>query len=282
MGSRRAQPPPRRGGCSDVLRCGPTLRGQGLSEGFISFSKEFPKRCRSHLQRCAMPLTSLPAPHHAPARLLALEGPCGLLAAWCVLRHFGRRTSAERLIEACGYTRRYGVFTIGLATALREHGLDVSFHSAPDSDMKPLERRLYHRAHVLQIPVLAPVSARVAGTRGCGSCADCLPRHIVRPGTLLTVCGRATWQADSSAYRCQRHEQETVHQTVERTGDSSPVRDCQRSASSHFLTFTILLLDRWRMSSPERCSAEREGNRPGCSVGVSPTGRVRWDSIKRG
>ena len=101
---------------------------------------------------------SFPNLFDAPAKLWAVDGNCGLLAAWCVIKHYRRRTSADRLIRACGHTRRYGVFTIALATALREHGLDVTFHSQPDSDVKPLEQKFYRRAQDLQIPVLHPVS----------------------------------------------------------------------------------------------------------------------------
>jgi hypothetical protein len=61
-------------------------------------------------------------------------------------------------MRACGYTPRYGVFTIALATALREHGLEITFHSDSDPDMKPLERRFYRRAQNLQIRVLPPVT----------------------------------------------------------------------------------------------------------------------------
>jgi len=93
-------------------------------------------------------------------KLLAIDGHCGLLAAWCVLRYFRRRTSADRLIRTCGYTRRYGVFTIGLATALRDHDLEVIFHTEPDSDMKPQEKRFYQKAGALQIPILPPITVR--------------------------------------------------------------------------------------------------------------------------
>src|SRR2546426_1160833 len=69
----------------------------------------------------------------APEELLAMEGHCGLLAAWAVLRHFGKRISVPKLVRACGYTKRHGVFTVGLAAGLKEHGLRVSFHSDPDT-----------------------------------------------------------------------------------------------------------------------------------------------------
>lgn len=96
----------------------------------------------------------------APRKLLATDGHCGLLAAWTVLRHFGKRVSAARLIKACRYTRRHGVFTIGLATALAEHGLSVQSHSNRDPRPTPLERRLYRRARELGVPILPATSLR--------------------------------------------------------------------------------------------------------------------------
>jgi len=73
----------------------------------------------------------------APSSLLAADGHCGLLTAWTVLRYFGKRVSATKVIKACRYTRRYGVFTIGLATALAEHGLSVKFHTQRDPQPTP-------------------------------------------------------------------------------------------------------------------------------------------------
>jgi hypothetical protein len=98
---------------------------------------------------------TLPSVHEAPIRLWSVEGNCGLLVAWVVLRHFGLRTSCTSLIRSCGHTRRYGVFTIALASALQERGLHVTFHSDPDPDIKPTERRFYGKAKRLGIPVLS-------------------------------------------------------------------------------------------------------------------------------
>ncbi len=95
----------------------------------------------------------LPHWSEALAELLAKEGHCGLLAAWTVLPYFRKRTAAARLVEACRYTKRHGVFTVCLAAALREHGLRVSFHSDPDPDAGALERRCYARACRLGIAV---------------------------------------------------------------------------------------------------------------------------------
>lgn len=82
----------------------------------------------------------------APEEVLEMDGHCGLLAAWSVLRHFGKRVSVPRLVRACGHTKRHGVFTVGLAAALREHGLRVSFHSDPDHHIGGFEKRCYARA----------------------------------------------------------------------------------------------------------------------------------------
>lgn len=93
----------------------------------------------------------------APQELLAMEGHCGLLAAWAVLRHFGKRISVPTLIRACGYTKRHGVFTVGMAAGLKEQGLQVSFYSDPDTHIGGFEKRCYARAHragVLSAPAL--------------------------------------------------------------------------------------------------------------------------------
>lgn len=87
-------------------------------------------------------------PNHgdAPHALLALDGNCGPLSVWFLLKHFRKRTSAEKLIRLCRHTKRYGTFTIGLAYALHKHGLRVEFHTENDPAPKPLERVLYPTA----------------------------------------------------------------------------------------------------------------------------------------
>lgn len=83
----------------------------------------------------------------APEQLLNIDGHCGLFAAWLVLRHFKKRISIAKLVKACGYTKRHGVFTVALASCLQEHGLLVSFHSDPDTNIGRFERTRYARAH---------------------------------------------------------------------------------------------------------------------------------------
>src|SRR5437773_734485 len=89
----------------------------------------------------------------APKRLLAVEGHCGLVAAWSVLRYFGKRSSVATLERVCGHTKHHGVFTIGLAAGLKQLGLQVAFHSQPDRAIGVFEARMYARARRLGIHV---------------------------------------------------------------------------------------------------------------------------------
>ena len=84
-----------------------------------------------------------------PEELIAMDGHCGIIAAWSVLRYFGVPTDAPKLVRACRHTKRHGVFTISLATCLKEYGLQVSFHSDPDNDIGGWERRGYAHARRL-------------------------------------------------------------------------------------------------------------------------------------
>lgn len=103
----------------------------------------------------------LPSAFEAPFRLWEVDGNCGLLVAWVACRHFGVRVSSSTLIKACGHSRRYGVFTIALATALQERGLDVTFHSDPDPDIISVERRFYGKARRLGIPLRSSQPLRI-------------------------------------------------------------------------------------------------------------------------
>ncbi len=85
----------------------------------------------------------------APEELLEIDGHCGLLAAWSVLQYFGKFSEVPKLVKRCRHTKRYGVFTVSLATCLLEHGIQVSFHSDPDSNIGEFERRGYVHARRL-------------------------------------------------------------------------------------------------------------------------------------
>lgn len=93
----------------------------------------------------------------APVEILEIDGHCGLIAAWSVLRHFRRRVSVSRIISSCRHTKRYGVFTVNLAAGLKELGLQVSFHTEDDDDIGDFEKRGYDRARRLGVSVNPPV-----------------------------------------------------------------------------------------------------------------------------
>jgi len=94
----------------------------------------------------------------APDELFRIDGHCGLVAAWVVLRCFGKRDSVPNLVEACRYTKRHGVFAVSLAAALKTHGLSVSFHSERDDHIGGFERRCYAYARRLGIVAEAPLA----------------------------------------------------------------------------------------------------------------------------
>jgi hypothetical protein len=89
--------------------------------------------------------------HAAPDELFRIDGHCGLVAAWMVLRHFGKSVAVPNLIQACRYTKRHGVFAVSLAAALKTYGLSVLFHSDPDSRIGGFERSCYAYARRLGI-----------------------------------------------------------------------------------------------------------------------------------
>lgn len=128
----------------------------------------------------------------APAELIQLDGNCGPLAAWVVLRHLRVRTSSKALIRSLRFSRKWRVFTIGIAVALAEHGLDVEFCSDPDPDIQPLERRLYARARRLGIAVRPALDVRELGAAiREGGLAVVFYRSVEGGGHLSPVAGFA-------------------------------------------------------------------------------------------
>jgi hypothetical protein len=89
----------------------------------------------------------------APEELFEIDGNCGLVTAWLVLRYFGKSTDVPKLVKSCRHTKRHGVFTVCLAACLKEHGLQVSFHSDPDNAIGEFERRGYIYARRLGLHV---------------------------------------------------------------------------------------------------------------------------------
>lgn len=97
-------------------------------------------------------MTTFPHWVNAPSALLGLDGHCGPLAVWGVLRHLRVRTSAPSLIRALRHSTK-GVFTISIAVVLAEYGLEVAFHSDTDPDIQPLEHQLYAKARRLGVSI---------------------------------------------------------------------------------------------------------------------------------
>jgi hypothetical protein len=74
-----------------------------------------------------------------------------------VLRYFRKRTNVHGIIQQCRHTKKHGTFTIALAVALREHGLNVEFHSDRDPKPQRIERQMYRRAKILGIALCAAI-----------------------------------------------------------------------------------------------------------------------------
>lgn len=107
----------------------------------------------------------------APSKLLTLDGCCGLVTAWGVLRYFGKRVSSARLVDSCRYTKKHGTFLIALAVALREFGMTVSFYSERDPNPNFIERRC--------LLIAEQVGIRIECAIGLNSLLDIISsRHI--------------------------------------------------------------------------------------------------------
>jgi hypothetical protein len=89
----------------------------------------------------------------APREIHEIDGNCGIIAAWSVLEYFGKPSEVPELTQSCRHTKRHGVFAVCLAACLKQHGLQVSFHSDPDTNIGEWERRGYLRARSLGILV---------------------------------------------------------------------------------------------------------------------------------
>lgn len=98
-----------------------------------------------------------PMVFQAPRSLLALDKPCGPLSFWGYLGTLENQPLVtQRLIEACGYGRKQGTFTIALAVALHEHGVLVEFFTESDPRPEPIKTWYYGRATELGISIKEP------------------------------------------------------------------------------------------------------------------------------
>lgn len=107
----------------------------------------------------------------APSQLLQLDGGCGLVTAWGILKYFRKRVVSASLIDSCRYTKKYGVFTIALAVALREHGLSVSYFSEADPEPNLIEQRCYR--------IAGEIGIQVEGAISLGSLLAQINRHSI-------------------------------------------------------------------------------------------------------
>jgi hypothetical protein len=120
---------------------------------------------KRYLEEMAM----MPSVSDVPISLLALDSNCGPVSVWMVLRSFGKRVSANRIIRACRHSKKCGSFGIALALAMQEFGLSVRYHTEPDPDIQPLESSCYKlaRRRGIQVNGAIDVTAlRLAVKRG--------------------------------------------------------------------------------------------------------------------
>jgi len=82
-------------------------------------------------------------------------GGCGPLAAWLVLRHFGREVPSTEVLRACRFDPELGTFAIAIAVGLAECGLSVEFSTDTDPAPTPLEREMYDRAREIDLTISA-------------------------------------------------------------------------------------------------------------------------------
>jgi hypothetical protein len=150
-------------GNPEVIRTAP-LVANGLNWRKIAFTPTIlplgDSWCKCLFSPVIIYVMRFPDWREAPDELFKIDGHCGLVAAWTVLHYFGKRVSVPKLVEACRYTKRHGVFTVSLAAALKTYGLSVSFHSQPDAHIEGFERRCY--AYARRVGIVAEVSLELS------------------------------------------------------------------------------------------------------------------------
>ncbi|KAA8734845.1 peptidase C39 [Acinetobacter qingfengensis] len=93
-----------------------------------------------------------------PEALVNLPANCGVFAVWMVLHHHGMNMAITEIAKQCQHDSQDGTFTIALAVALKNLGFGVSFYTDDDPDIGVMERKIYHQAKQLNIPVAAALS----------------------------------------------------------------------------------------------------------------------------
>lgn len=95
--------------------------------------------------------SNFPRPIDAPDTLRSITANCGPISAWQVLKFFGKNVSPDELLQSCRFDPVVGVYAIGLAVALADIGLTVTFYSDPDPDPSLVEREFYSQARRLAL-----------------------------------------------------------------------------------------------------------------------------------
>ena len=103
----------------------------------------------------------------APEELKAIEGSCGPIAAWQVLRYFGREVIPGQLLADCRFDAVVGVYAIGLAVALAQRELRVHFYTDTDPAPSVVEQLLYADARKLGVTMHRGVSLEVLDEAIC-------------------------------------------------------------------------------------------------------------------
>ncbi|QMU29968.1 hypothetical protein [Adhaeribacter radiodurans] len=140
-----------------------------------------------------MMIENFPYYWSAPKSILRYDSVCGPMAVWGVLRYFGIRVNAGRLPQAC---HRKGTYLIALAIVLREYGLNVSFYTLPDLELKGFELECYEKARLLGIPIrkafsLSYLLSRINEHRGALVCYDTFPGYdLDGTGHISPLLGR--------------------------------------------------------------------------------------------
>jgi hypothetical protein len=111
-----------------------------------------------HITYCArmvltVSITDFPKYEDAPLSLLQLDGNCGPITVWALLKYFRKRASSISIVNACRHTKNHGTFTISMAVALREFGLTVRFYTEEDPTPNPIEERCYKLAYKLGVSI---------------------------------------------------------------------------------------------------------------------------------
>ena len=117
-------------------------------------------------------IKGFPKYEDAPLPLMQLDGNCGPVTVWAILKYFRKRVSSKTIVTACRHTKKHGTFTIAMALALREFGRRVIFYTEPDPAPQLIEKRCYKLAQEAGIPINNAIAIKSL----CAAIRrDCLP-----------------------------------------------------------------------------------------------------------